>query len=46
MCALSILVRSSPRRTTIGDVRTWTIAKAQAEATRLKAQVDNGLDPR
>lgn len=33
-------------RTTIGDVRTWTVVKAQAEATRLKAQVDLGLDPR
>lgn len=33
-------------RTTIGDVRTWTVAKAQAEATRLKTQADNGLDPR
>jgi integrase len=33
-------------RTTIGDVRTWSVGKAQAEATRLKAQVDLGLDPR
>jgi len=33
-------------RTTIGDVRTWTVAKAQAEATRLKAQADSGVAPR
>jgi integrase len=33
-------------RLTIGDVRTWTIGKAQAEATRLKSQTDQGLDPR
>ena len=31
---------------TIGDVRTWTVAKAQTEATRLKTQADNGMDPR
>lgn len=33
-------------RTTIGDIRTWTIAKAQAEAVRLKAMCDQGIDPR
>ncbi len=33
-------------RTTIGDIRTWTIAKAQAEAIRLKAMCDQGIDPR
>jgi integrase len=33
-------------RITIGDVRTWTVAKAQAEATRHKAQTDQGTDPR
>ena len=33
-------------RTTIGDERTWTLGKAQAEATRLKALIDQGLDPR
>ncbi|MFO1385945.1 MAG: integrase family protein [Chitinivorax sp.] len=33
-------------RITIGDIRTWTIAKAQAEATRLKAMCDQGIDPR
>lgn len=33
-------------RTTIGDVRTWTITKAQAEATRQKSLVDQGIDPR
>ena len=33
-------------RTTIGDVRTWTIGKAQAEATRLKTLTDQGIDPR
>ena len=33
-------------RVTIGDVLTWTIGKAQAEATRLKALTDQGIDPR
>lgn len=33
-------------RITIGDVRTWTIAKAQAEATALKSLTDKGIDPR
>jgi integrase len=33
-------------RQTIGDQRTWTIGKAQAEATRLKAMADQGIDPR
>ncbi|MBK9027003.1 MAG: DUF4102 domain-containing protein, partial [Propionivibrio sp.] len=33
-------------RLTIGDVRTWAIDKAQAEATRLKAMTDKGDDPR
>lgn len=33
-------------RTTIGDTRTWTIGKAQAEATRLKGMTDQGIDPR
>lgn len=33
-------------RITIGDVRTWSIAKAQAEATRLKSLTDQGIDPR
>lgn len=33
-------------RLTIGDVRTWDIAKAKAEATRLKAMVNQGIDPR
>jgi integrase len=33
-------------RLTIGDVRTWTIGKAQGEATRLKALTDQGIDPR
>ena len=33
-------------RTTIGDKRTWPIGKAQAEATRLKALTDQGIDPR
>ena len=33
-------------RMTIGDVRTWAIGKAQAEATRLKSQTDQGIDPR
>jgi integrase len=33
-------------RITIGDVRTWTVVKAQAEATRYKADTDRGIDPR
>lgn len=33
-------------RLTIGDVRTWTVAKAQAEATTLKGMTDKGIDPR
>jgi integrase len=33
-------------RVTIGDVRTWTISAAQAEATRLKSLTDQGIDPR
>jgi integrase len=33
-------------RLTIGDKRTWAIGKAQAEATRLKGLVDQGIDPR
>ncbi len=33
-------------RVTIGDTRTWTIGKAQAEANRLKALTDQGIDPR
>lgn len=33
-------------RITIGDKRTWPIGKAQAEARRLKALTDQGIDPR
>lgn len=33
-------------RQTIGDIRTWSISKAQAEATRLKTMTDQGIDPR
>lgn len=33
-------------RITIGDARTWTVTKAQSEATRYKAQTDQGIDPR
>lgn len=33
-------------RITIGDIRTWSIGQAQAEATRLKNLVDQGIDPR
>jgi len=33
-------------RITIGDPRTWTVGKAQTEATRLKALTDQGQDPR
>jgi integrase len=33
-------------RLTIGDTRTWSISKAQDEATRLKTLTDQGTDPR
>ena len=33
-------------RLTIGDLRTWTIGKAQAKATSLKTLTDQGIDPR
>lgn len=33
-------------RMTIGDARTWSIAKAQAETRRLKSLTDQGIDPR
>lgn len=33
-------------RLTVGDIRTWTVAEAQAEATRLKTLIDQGVDPR
>jgi integrase len=33
-------------RQTIGDVRTWTIEAARAEANRLRVLVDQGNDPR
>lgn len=33
-------------RLTIGDRRTWTLGKAQEEATRLKTLTDQGIDPR
>lgn len=33
-------------RITIGDVRTWTVIKAQTEATKHKALADQGIDSR
>lgn len=33
-------------RITIGDVRTWTVGKAQTEGTRLKTLTDQDIDPR
>jgi integrase len=33
-------------RITIGDVATWSIDKARAEARRLQTLIDQGLDPR
>jgi integrase len=33
-------------RTTIGDVQSWQLAKARAEARRLATLVDRGIDPR
>ena len=41
----SKLNRKTIRRT-IGDVRTWTIEQARAEARRLAVVLDNGQDPR
>lgn len=39
-------LNSKTLRITIGDVRTWTVGKAQSEATRYKAMTDQGTDPR
>lgn len=39
------LNRDTVRRT-IGDVRSWSIEKARAEANRLRVLVDSGQDPR
>lgn len=33
-------------RVTIGDVKTWALGDAQAKARQLKAQTDQGIDPR
>lgn len=41
----SKLNRQTIRRT-IGDVRTWTIEQARAEARRLAVMLDAGIDPR
>lgn len=39
-------VNGKSMRVTIGDVGTWSIAKAQAEARRLQTLIDTGNDPR
>lgn len=39
-------VRGKSMRLTIGDVRAWSITKAQAEARRLQTVIDTGNDPR
>ncbi len=39
-------LHSKTLRITIGDTRTWSIGKAQGEATRLKGLTDQGTDPR
>jgi len=39
-------IKGKTLRLTIGDQRTWTIGKAQAEATRLKTLTDQDIDPR
>jgi integrase len=39
-------VNGKSMRVTIGDVGTWSIAKAQAEARRLQTVIDTGNDPR
>ena len=41
-----ILGQKSPIRTTIGDVRTYSIEDAQKAANLLRVQADQGLDPR
>ena len=33
-------------RLTIGNFRTWPVAKALCEATRLETQTDQGIGPR
>lgn len=38
--------RNQTLRITIGSPDTWDLAAAQAEARRMKVQVDGGLDPR
>ena len=39
-------LHSKTLRLTIGDARTWSVSKAQSEATELKALTDKGIDPR
>jgi len=39
-------VKGKSMRLTIGDVKAWSIAKAQAEARRLQTVIDQGNDPR
>lgn len=39
-------LNSKTIRITIGDARTWTVVKAQAEATKHKALTDQGIDLR
>jgi integrase len=39
-------VKGQTMRLTIGDVKVWGIAKAEAEARRLQTVIDNGNDPR
>jgi integrase len=39
-------VSGQSMRITIGDVKTWSIAAAQAEARRLQVIIDQGNDPR
>jgi integrase len=39
-------VKGKSMRLTIGDVGSWSIAKAQAEARRLQTVIDTGNDPR
>ena len=33
-------------RITLGDISSWSIPQAQAEARRLKVLIDQGIDPR
>jgi integrase len=39
-------INGKSMRLTIGDIKTWSISSAQAEARRLQVLIDQGFDPR